>query len=164
MMNVNFDPEIKVTQFLFFATRCIPQIEGGAQLISDNIWRECITSPTSSKRYEDPGLTEIRPILVRTEEPRIGTTWCGPNACHTWPHNNTHRTTHLTFEVPDISYTTLEVRRITIGGSFFGSETSGYLDAEAEVANELQINKSESTFLPQLITGSSVARVGTSTY
>ena len=89
-------------------------------------------------------------------------TWCGPNACHTWPQNKTHRTTHLTFEVPDISYTKLEVRRITIGGSFFGSETSGYLDAEAEVVNELQINQSESTFLPQLISGSSVACVGTS--
>ena len=131
-------------------------------MISDNIWRACITSPTYLKRYEDPGLTEIRPILVRTEEPRIGTTWCGPNACHTWPHNSTHRTTHLTFEVPDITYTTLEVRRITIGGSFFGSETSGYLDAEVEVENELQINKSESTFLQKLISGSSVACVGTS--
>ena len=63
---------------------------------------------------------EVRPILFRTERR------------DTWRLDHTYITTHLTFVLPEVCYITWAVRRITIGGSFFGSETSGYLDAKAE--------------------------------
>ena len=80
---------------------------------------KCITYPPYLNKKED-ALTEVRPILFRTE------------SRDTWRLNDTHITTHLTFILPEVSYIKLAVRRITIGGSFFGSEAAGYLDAEAE--------------------------------
>ena len=70
---------------------------------------------------KEDGLTEVRPTLFRTE------------SRDTWRLIDTYIiTTRLILVGPEVSYIKWAVRRITIGGIFFGSETAGYLDAEAE--------------------------------
>ena len=55
------------------------------------------------------------------------------------PGNNTHKTELFFYELPRLPTATMEVRRITIGGNFFGGEF-GYLDVAAEAC--IEINKS----------------------
>ena len=113
------------SEHLCLISRYHPQIVGPAEFTEiygeNEILRKCIVLPP--KNEETDRLTEIRPILVwRTDSP--------------WFYNDSSSpliTTHLSFELPRIADTKLTVRRITIGGSFYGSETSGYLEAEAEV-------------------------------
>ena len=112
------------SEYLCLISRYHPQIVGPAEHTenSENSFlRKCIVLPP--KNEETDRLTEIRPILVwRTDSE--------------WFYNKSSTpliTTHLSFELPRIADTKLVVRRITIGGSFYGSETSGYLEAEAEV-------------------------------
>ena len=113
------------SEHLCLISRYHPQIVGPAEFTEiygeNEILRKCIVLPP--KNEETDRLTEIRPILVwRTDS--------------SWFYNDSSTpliTTHLSFELPRIADTKLIVRRITIGGSFYGSETSGYLEAEAEV-------------------------------
>ena len=53
------------------------------------------------------------------------------------PGNNTHKTELFFYELPRLPTATMEVRRITIGGNFFGGEF-GYLDVEAEACIEIK--------------------------
>ena len=109
------------SEHLCLISRYHPQIVGPAEVTANSFLRKCIVLPP--KNEETDRLTEIRPILVwRTDS--------------SWFYNGSSTpliTTYLSFELPRISDTKLTVRRITIGGSFYGSETSGYLEAEAEV-------------------------------
>ena len=91
------------------------------QIRSDNLFK-CLVLPA---KPEETGLAEILPLLVNTER-----------SLEMWPGNDTHTTTRFTFHLPKLTHATLTVRRITIGGSFFGSEANGYLDAEAEACVE----------------------------
>ena len=71
-----------------------------------------------------PDVAEIRPLLMETEY--------GSNLQREpWPTNATHKTIRLTFILPPSRLANLGARRITIGGDFFGQDTSGALDAEA---------------------------------
>ena len=109
------------SEYLCLISRYHPQIVGAADFTANSFFRKCIVLPPKNEATDR--LTEIRPILMgRTDS--------------SWFYNKSSTpliTTHLSFELPRISDTKLTVRRITIGGSFYGSETSGYLEAEAEV-------------------------------
>ena len=109
------------SEYLCLISRYHSQIVGAADFTANSFFRKCIVLPPKNEATDR--LTEIRPILVwRTDS--------------SWFYNGSSTpliTTHLSFELPRISDTKLTVRRITIGGSFYGSETSGYLEAEAEV-------------------------------
>ena len=73
---------------------------------------------------QESDIAEIRPLLVETE---LGSGL--PR--EPWPRNLTHKTIRLTYILPPSRLANLGVRRITIGGGFFGQDTSGHLDAEA---------------------------------
>ena len=109
------------SEYLCLISRYHPQIVGAAEVTANSFFRKCIVLPPKNEATDR--LTEIRPVLMgRTDS--------------SWFYNDSTTsliTTHLSFELPSISGTKLVVRRITIGGSFYGSETSGYLEAEAEV-------------------------------
>ena len=109
------------SEYLCLISRYHSQIVGAAEVTANSFFRKCIVLPPKNEATDR--LTEIRPVLMgRTDS--------------SWFYNDSTTsliTTHLSFELPSISGTKLVVRRITIGGSFYGSETSGYLEAEAEV-------------------------------
>ena len=93
---------------------------------------KCIVLP--KKQQARDWKAEIRPFQVSR------------TSLDSWPGNNTHKTELFTYEVPELPFYTMEVRRITIGGDFFGGGF-GYLDVEAEACIEIM---KTNTFLDML--------------
>ena len=84
---------------------------------------KCIVLP--KKQQARDWKAEIRPFQVNR------------TSSDSRPGNNTHKTELFFYELPRLPTATMEVRRITIGGNFFGGEF-GYLDVEAEACIEIK--------------------------
>jgi len=84
---------------------------------------KCIVLP--KKQQARDWKAEIRPFQVSR------------TSLDSWPGNNTHKTELFFYELPRLPTATMEVRRITIGGNFFGGEF-GYLDVAAEACIEIK--------------------------
>ena len=84
---------------------------------------KCIVLP--KKQQARDWKAEIRPFQVSR------------TSLDSWPGNSTHKTELFFYELPRLPTATMEVRRITIGGNFFGGEF-GYLDVAAEACIEIK--------------------------